>query len=61
MFFEGWSTEPDGSGSFYAVGQVILPEADMVLYAQWAPTGTVGTYAVTLTDAPAAGLELEAA
>lgn len=59
--FEGWSTEPDGSGSFYAVGQVILPEADMVLYAQWAPTGTVGTYAVTLTDAPAAGLELEAA
>ena len=45
--FEGWSTTPDGSGPFYAVGQVILPESDMVLYAQWAPTGTVGTYAVT--------------
>ncbi len=59
--FEGWSTEPDGSGTFYAVGQVILPEADMVLYAQWVPTGTVGTYAVTSAEAPNADLELEAA
>lgn len=48
--FEGWGTSPDGSGSFYAAGQVILPDADMVLYAQWAPNGTVGTYDVTGVD-----------
>ena len=44
--FSGWNTAPDGSGVFYAAGQVIWPEADVVLYAQWVPNGTVGTVAV---------------
>lgn len=48
--FEGWGTSADGSGSFYAAGQVVLPDADMVLYAQWTPNGTVGTYDVTGVD-----------
>lgn len=45
--FSGWNTAPDGSGVFYAAGQVIWPEGDTVLYAQWTPNGTVGTVAVT--------------
>lgn len=44
--FSGWNTAPDGSGVFYAAGQVIWPESDVVLYAQWTPNGTVGTVAV---------------
>lgn len=45
--FSGWNTAPDGSGMFYAAGQVIWPEGDTTLYAQWTPNGTVGTVAVT--------------
>lgn len=45
--FEGWNTASDGSGMFYAAGQVIVPEENTVLYAQWVPNGTVGTVAVT--------------
>ncbi len=48
--FEGWNTAPDGSGVFYAAGQVFVPEADTVLYAQWAPTGTVATMSVAAVD-----------
>lgn len=44
--FSGWNTAPDGSGVFYAAGQVIWPESDLVLYAQWVPNGTVGNVAV---------------
>lgn len=45
--FQGWNTAPDGSGTFYAVGQVFVPSGDVTLYAQWTPTGTVATIAVT--------------
>lgn len=40
--FEGWNTEPDGSGIAYAPGQKIdISRASMTLYAQWAdPTHT---------------------
>ena len=44
--FSGWNTAPDGSGIFYAAGQVIWPDGNTVLYAQWVPNGTVGTVAV---------------
>lgn len=45
--FEGWNTQADGMGTFYAAGQVFAPQGDMVLYAQWAPTGTVATVDVS--------------
>lgn len=45
--FRGWNTAADGSGTFYAVGQVFVPSSDVTLYAQWAPTGTVATVSVT--------------
>ena len=49
--FEGWNTQADGEGTFYAAGQVFAPQADMTLYAQWAPTGTVAT--VDVASVPA--------
>lgn len=39
--FQGWNTSSDGTGVFYAAGQVFVPESDTVLYAQWSQTGTV--------------------
>ncbi len=33
--FEGWNTEPDGSGTSYNPGDVYTLNADLVLYAQW--------------------------
>ena len=45
--FRGWNTAADGSGTFYAVGQVFVPSSDVVLYAQWTPTGTVANANVT--------------
>ena len=53
--FEGWNTAPDGSGTFYAVGQVFTPETDTILYAQWATAGTVATVAVVAVDGAVAG------
>lgn len=49
--FEGWNTQADGEGTFCAAGQVFAPQADMTLYAQWAPTGTVAT--VDVASVPA--------
>lgn len=31
----GWNAMPDGSGSTYALESIIIPNEDMVLYAQW--------------------------
>ncbi len=44
--FITWSTAADGSGDNYAPGQVIVPTADMTLYAQWEaqPIPAVITY-----------------
>ena len=53
--FEGWNTAADGSGIFYAVGQVFAPVSDMTLYAQWTPTGTVATVTVAATAEASAG------
>ncbi len=58
--FEGWNTEPDGSGTFYAVGQIMSPQADMTLYAQWASTGTVATVPVQAAAEAAESAEAEA-
>lgn len=33
--FSGWNTEPDGSGTSYAAGDVIDLDGDVTLYAQW--------------------------
>lgn len=44
--FEGWNTVPDGTGDFYAAGQVFSLVQDTVLYAQWVPAGTVATMSV---------------
>ncbi len=41
--FEGWNTAPDGTGVFYAAGQLFTPASDVVLYAQWVPTGKVAS------------------
>ncbi len=33
--FAGWNTEPDASGTVYLAGDVIVPTADLNLYAVW--------------------------
>jgi len=35
--FDGWNTEPDGSGVMYQSTNTIVPTADMTLYAIWLP------------------------
>jgi len=50
--FQGWNTAPDGSGTFYAVGQIFSVQGDLTLYAQWASTGTVATMDVASVEAP---------
>lgn len=35
MLFNGWSTEPDGSGAVYQPGDVITMDEETNLYAQW--------------------------
>lgn len=51
--FEGWNTQADGSGSFYASGQVFVPQCDTVLYAQWTATGTVAMVSVGTAESGA--------
>ena len=34
--FTGWGTEPNGSGTNYAVGSMIPMTSELILYAQWA-------------------------
>jgi len=45
--FLRWNTKPDGSGDSYAAGgNIMMPRASMILYAQWeAPPAT--TYSIT--------------
>ena len=40
----GYTTEADGSGTFYAIGDTIQLTEELTLYAQWIPTGTGSTY-----------------
>ena len=36
--FSGWNTSADGSGTAYQAGdRFTMPEADVILYAQWTP------------------------
>jgi len=35
--FEGWNTEPDGSGTDYASGSTYSANADVTMYAVWSP------------------------
>ncbi len=35
--FNGWNTEPDGSGTDYAVGEIFTITEHITLYAKWAP------------------------
>lgn len=41
--FNGWNTAADGSGYSYQENDTYLFNADMTLYAQWAPAGTAST------------------
>lgn len=43
FIFSGWNTQPSGSGSAYAAGDVVTLTSDVTLYAQWSPI----TYAIT--------------
>ena len=43
--FNGWNTEPDGTGTAYAAGAAYTENADVTLYAQW----KADTYTVTFT------------
>ena len=45
--FRGWNTQPDGSGVFYAAGQVVTVTESLALYAQWSPVGTVANVNVS--------------
>lgn len=44
--FRGWNTQPDGSGTFYAAGQVVTVPESLTLYAQWSAVGTVASFDV---------------
>ena len=51
--FEGWATNPDGSGDFYSDGQELFNPGDLTLYAIWTPYNyvlTSETGAVKLHD-----------
>lgn len=55
--FEGWNTSPDGTGVFYAAGQLFTPVSDVVLYAQWVPTGKVASATpLSASEDPAVGV-----
>ena len=43
--FDGWSTEADGSGTYYADEATVRLLADLTLYAQWDPL-----YSITISD-----------
>ena len=47
--FNGWNTEPDGSGDNYNEGEEVELTADMTLYAQWGAVVTA-TWSVTKID-----------
>ena len=47
--FNGWNTEPDGSGNSYSEGEEVELLADMTLYAQWGAVVTA-TWSVTKID-----------
>ena len=49
--FRGWNTQPDGSGAFYAAGQVVTVTESLALYAQWSPVGTVANVDVSAQGA----------
>ena len=47
--FEGWSTEPDGSGAWYENREIVLDDiapagGEVTLYAQWEPTAYLIAY-----------------
>jgi len=43
--FAGWNTEADGTGASYVAGDTFtMPNAPVVLYAQWAPEGSSFSY-----------------
>ena len=54
--FTGWNTKADGSGTSYAVGQVIALSSDINLYAQWVEVaritlkGNGGSYATATIE-----------
>nr|WP_231134435.1 Ig-like domain-containing protein [Motilibacter deserti] len=51
--FRGWNTAADGSGTSYAAGATYASNANVTLYARWAPVYTVGYDANGGTGAPA--------
>ena len=43
--FDGWNTEADGSGTYYADGAMVRLLDDIILYAQWEPL-----YSITISN-----------
>ena len=41
--FDGWNTQADGSGTYYADGTTVRLLDDLTLYAQWNPLFTIST------------------
>lgn len=46
--FDGWNTEPDGSGTAYAAGSQLTVTGDLTLYAQWTAPDLVLTVPETM-------------
>ncbi len=42
--FKSWNTEPDGTGTDYRIGELIIAQSDMELYAQYGPIGVGSTF-----------------
>jgi len=49
MHLLGWNTAPDGSGTFFALGESIVVSGHVVLYAQWGQATTQLTISKTVT------------
>ena len=46
-----WNTQPDGSGTRIGLGsRVTVPEAGLILYAQWSPWSSEGDFLWTVSD-----------
>ena len=57
MAFMNWNTQADGSGITYQVGQSVVVNADLVLYAQWASM-TIQNYIVSYHYNPPIGADI---
>ena len=60
--FNGWNTQPDGSGTHYSVGQTFVINSDVTLYAQWTDSNIpAGTFTVAYNANGGSGTMVDSA